>query len=196
LKNILIINAHQKYPGKSEGNLTQTLIDSASEILNNNGYKIKYTHIENGYEVKEELEKFQWADGVIFQYPVYWMHMPWTSKKYIDEVFSGGKLTVTFKSDGRSESDPSKRYGTGGLLGGKKYMLSMTYNCPMSEFDNDDSFYEGLSLDQANVAVHKVFQFCGMSNLQSHAVHDVHKAGADITSQIERFKEVVKSNFL
>ena len=196
MKNILIINAHQRYPGKSEGKLTKTLIDTASEILKDREYELKHTDIESGYEVKKELEKLQWADGIIFQYPVYWMHMPWIAKKYIDEVFSGGKGSVTFISDGRSSSDPSCRYGTGGLLGGKKYMLSMTYNCPASEFDNEDSFYEGLSLDQANVGIHKVFQFCGMENLQSHAVHDVHKADADITSQIETFKKTVDKNFI
>jgi modulator of drug activity B len=195
MKNILIINAHQRYAGKSEGNLTQTLIDSAQTILEEKGCEVKTSIIESNYDTAQELEKITWADAIIFQYPVYWMHMPWIAKKYIDTVISAGKGTSTYTGDGRSSTDTSKKYGTGGHLKGKKYMLSMTYNCPASEFDNPEGFYEGLSLDQANIAVHKIFQFCGMEKLTSHAVHDVHKAGADITSQIETFKEVVKSNF-
>ena len=57
-------------------------------------------------------------------------------KKYIDETFTQG---IHYSSDGRSRSDESKTYGSGGLLKGK-YMLSLTYNCPTSEFSNKAGF--------------------------------------------------------
>lgn len=59
----------------------------------------------------------------------------------------GKEILVTYVSDGRTRSDASKRYGSGGLMQGKQYMLSITYNCPISEFNNKEGFFEGLSLD-------------------------------------------------
>ena len=36
-------------------------------------------------------------------------------------------------------------------------MLSITYNCPKSEFNNPNGFFDGLSLDEANVLLIKLF---------------------------------------
>ncbi|AXX92295.1 flavodoxin [Malaciobacter molluscorum LMG 25693] len=196
MKKILIINAHQKYESFAEGNLTQSYIDKANNFFTKNGFEVKNTAIDKGYDVKEELEKFAWADYVLFQYPVYWMSLPWISKKYIDEICSGGAGTVTYESDGRSRTDASKKYGSGGLLKGKKYMLSITYNCPESEFDNKDGFFEGLSLDQANFAVHKTFQFCGLEQLKTYSVHDVYKGDLNLEKELEKFEDILKDNFL
>jgi len=195
-KNILIINGHQKYEGQSEGELTKVYIDTAKEFLSKNNLNIKTTKVEDSYDIKDELSKFDWADYILFQYPVYWMGVPWITKKYIDEIFSGGYGTVTCASDGRSRDDASKKYGSGGLMNDKKYMLSLTYNCPHTEFDNKDGFFDGLSLDQAHVATHKTFQFCGANPLESYAVHDVHKENLDLESELKRFKEVLKRNFI
>ena len=157
---------------------------------------MKHSVVESTYDVKDELKKLAWADYILFQYPVFWMGVPWITKKYIDEVFSSGVNTVTYVSDGRSKADPSKKYGSGGLMQGKKYMLSLTYNCPDTEFDNKDGFFDGLSLDEANVATHKLFQFCGADPLETYAIHDVFKEELDINSQLERFKTTLKRNFI
>lgn len=194
-KNVLLINAHQKYEGFAEGNLTRDYINKADSFFNANGFEVKHTNIEAGYDSDEEIEKLLWADYILLQYPVYWMTLPWIAKKYIDEVFtpSQGQLYV---NDGRSRDDDSKRYGSGGLMTDKKYMLSLTYNCPESEFCNKDSFFEGLSLDEANFAVHKVFQFCGAKQLETYAVHDVYKGDMDLEKELNKFEETLKRNFL
>jgi modulator of drug activity B len=103
---------------------------------------------------------------------------------------------VTYAGDGRSREDASKRYGSGGLMGDKKYMLSLTYNCPTSEFDNKDGFFEGLSLDEANYAVHKTFQFCGAKQLETYSVHDIFKGDLDLNLELEKFKKILAKNFL
>ncbi|WP_152020087.1 NAD(P)H-dependent oxidoreductase, partial [Aliarcobacter butzleri] len=156
-------------------------------------FEVKYTHIEKGYDVEEECQKFEWADYVLFQYPVYWMGIPWIAKKYFDETFTQGRH---YESDGRSRSDASKTYGSGGLLKGKKYMLSVTYNCPISEFDNPKGFFDGLSLDQAHVATHKTFEFCGLKPLKTYSVHDIFKGDLDLAKELEKFESVLKENFL
>ena len=196
MKNVLIINGHQRYDQIAEGKLTKLFIDTASDFLTENGFNVKHSVVESDYSIEDELEKLAWADYILFQYPVYWMGVPWITKKYIDEIFSGGVNTVTYVSDGRSREDASKRYGSGGLMQGKKYMLSLTYNCPESEFDNENSFFDGLSLDEANVATHKLFQFCGAQPLETYAIHDIFKSDLDIDTELKRFKETLERNFI
>lgn len=182
MKRVLLLNLHQKYEGIANGNLTRDLLKEAKNFFLDQGYEVKETNIDDGYSISEEVEKFQWADLFFVQSPVYWMGLPWLGKKYIDEIFSAGASTVTYSSDGRSRNDPSKTYGSGGLMGGKRYILSFTYNCPESEFDNPKGFFDGLSLDEANIALHKTFQFCGATPYPSFSVHDVYKSEFDIKS--------------
>ena len=193
MKKVLIINGHQYYDVVAKGELTKHYIDKASDFFKANGFEVKHTDIEKGYKVEEECEKFQWADYVLFQFPVYWMGLPWIAKKYLDETFTQGRH---YSSDGRSRSDASKLYGSGGLLTGKKYMLSLTYNCPASAFNNKNSLFDGLSLDEAQVAVHKTFQFCGLKPLETYAVHDIFKGDLDLNAELEKFEKVLTKNFL
>ena len=192
-KKVLILNGHQYYDVVARGELTQAYINKANDFFLKNGFEVKHTTIEKGYDKEEECEKFEWADYVLFQYPVYWLGLPWIAKKYLDETFTQGRH---YSSDGRSRNDASKLYGSGGLLTGKKYMLSLTYNCPASAFDNKNSLFDGLSLDEAQVAVHKTFQFCGLKPLETYAVHDIFKGDLDLNAELEKFEKVLTKNFL
>ncbi|WP_419764686.1 MAG: NAD(P)H-dependent oxidoreductase [Arcobacter sp.] len=196
MKNVLILNGHQYYKDIAEGNLTKDYINKADEFLSKNGFTIKHSTVDKDYDINEEVEKFAWADYIIFQYPVYWMTLPWKAKKYVDEIFSTGAGKVTYAGDGRSRNDASKKYGSGGLMNDKKYMLSLTYNCPTSEFDNKDGFFEGLSLDEANYAVHKTFQFCGAKQLETYSVHDIFKGDLNLDLELDRFEKVLAKSFL
>lgn len=196
MKNILIINGHQRYDEIAEGNLTKMYINSASEFFKKNSFNLKYSVVESDYDVKEEVEKFVWADYILFQYPVYWMGVPWITKKYIDEVFSAGNHNGLYMNDGRSRSDATKRYGSGGLMQGTKYMISLTYNCPISEFSANDGFFDGLSLDEANIATHKTFQFCGAEPLETYSVHDIFKGDLNPENELLVFQETLKRNFI
>ena len=195
MKHVLLLNLHQKYEGFAEGNLTRELLKEARAFFTEHGYEVRETAVEEGYEVGEELEKLAWADVIFVQSPVFWMGLPWLAKKYMDEVFSGGNSTVTFVNDGRSRDDASKKYGSGGLMNEKRYMLSFTYNCPASEFDNPEGFFEGMSVDEANIALHKIFQFCGAKPLPSHSVHDVYKAGFNLDEALQGLRRTLEENF-
>lgn len=195
MKHILLLNLHQKYEGFANGKLTRDLLAEAKKFFLAHGYEVRETSIDGGYNVAEELEKFKWADVFFVQSPVYWMGLPWLAKKYVDEVFTGGNNTVTYVSDGRSRDDASKKYGSGGLMQGKKYMLSFTYNCPPSEFNNPNGFFEGMSVDQANIALHKLFQFCGAQPLKSYSVHDVYKSDFKLDEALQGLNQVLAKNF-
>lgn len=63
----------------------------------------------------------------------------------MDDVFTEGHGAL-YASDGRTRSDASKKYGSGGLIQGKKYMLSLTWNAPLEAFTEKDQFFEGWAL--------------------------------------------------
>ena len=196
MKNVLIINGHQRYDIVAEGKLTQIYIDTADEFLTDKGFNVKHSVAQSDYDPVEEVEKFKWADYFIIQFPVYWMGVPWMMKKYIDEVFSAGEKNGIYASDGRTRSDVSKRYGSGGLMQGKKYMLSLTYNCPTSEFDDKEGFFDGLSLDEAHIATHKTWQFCGAEPMSSYSVHDIFKGDLDIEAEKSKFISILNQNII
>lgn len=192
MKKVLIINGHQYYENIAEGNLTRDIINRAKSFFEKKGLEVSEATVDKEYNIEEERKKLQEADFVFFQHPVYWMGMPWKAKKYLDEVLTQGDH---YSGDGRSREDASKKYGSGGLLKGK-YMISLTYNCPESEFDNQEGFFDGLSLDEANIADHKIFQFCGLEKTESYAVHDIFKGDLDLEKELEKLEKTLTKNFL
>ena len=74
--------------------------------------------------------------------------------------------------------------------------LAFAANKASSAFDNKDNLFDGLSLDQAHVAVHKTFQFCGLKPLETYAVHDIFKGDLDLNAELEKFEKVLTKNFL
>lgn len=165
MANILIINGHQKTPFAS-GRLNRTLVSEMKKFLSQN-HHVKMTTIEKGYDPQKEQKKFMWADTIIFQYPVYWFGAPAILKQYIQDVYAYGIFYQT-SQDG---------YGQGGLLKGKTYMLSTTWNAPKEAFGK---FLP--TIDEALVAMHQAQSFVGMKALPSFSCHDVIK-----NPQIEKY---------
>ncbi|WP_066803785.1 NAD(P)H-dependent oxidoreductase [Moraxella oblonga] len=174
MQNILIINAHQPYDF-SKGELTKSLIDVATKSLQNKGLIVKHSKVTD-YAVADELEKWQWADAVILQFPSNWMMIPWLAKKYMDDVFTAGMGGILCNTDGRSSVNPSINYGTGGKMHGKKYMLSATFNAPKNTFDNAQEYlFAGKGLDDLFFPIHCNFKFFAMEQLPTFACFDVIK---------------------
>ncbi|ECL3537990.1 TPA: NAD(P)H-dependent oxidoreductase [Campylobacter jejuni] len=180
MKNILLLNGAKEF-GNSKGQLNLTLHNHALEILKTLGYEVDQTHIDQGYDPKEEIQKFIKADAVIYQMPAWWMGEPWIVKKYIDEVFGLG-AGVLFKNDGRTHENPSKNYGKGGLDHGKKYMFSLTWNAPLEAFNDKNEFFEGKGVDMVYWHLHKAHEFIGMKALQTFMCNDVVK-----NPQVEKY---------
>ncbi len=188
MSKVLIINGHQRYEGFAEGKLNRALADRAAEVLGAAGHDVETTIVESGYDVAEELQKYVRADAVIVQTPAYWMSAPWLLKKYIDEVYTSGIGAVLCKDDGRTRSDPSKKYGSGGLMKGKKYLISTTWNAPLEAFEDPNQFFEGRGVDGPFMWLHKVFQFFAMEPLPSFSCHDVLK-NPNIEEDLARFEK-------
>jgi modulator of drug activity B len=197
MKNILIINAHQKWEGMSAGNLNTLYQDKMTSYFEEHDFFVKTTKIEEGYDINQEIDKHVWADLVITQTPVFWFNTPWIHKKYIDEVFTAAlmqqKIVLT---DGRLLEDKSKQYGTGGISQGKKYMISTTWNAPEDAFDNASQvLFEGKSADDALINLSVNYKFCGFEILEGFHSYNVIKdpqIEKDITRLTKRLDTLIK----
>ena len=171
--NILLIDGGKAF-AHSAGRLNHTLHQVARDTLSALGHNVRETVIDDGYDIQQEVEKFQWMDAVIWQMPGWWMHEPWTVKKYIDEVFTAGSGTL-YTSDGRHRVSPTEGYGTGGLLQGRRHMLSLTWNAPREAFTREGDFFEGLGVDALYMHFHKAHEFMGTTQLPTFICYDVIK---------------------
>ena len=188
MSKVLIINAHHHYPF-SEGKLNKTLETKINDHLVAQGHSVRKTRIDEGWDTDQEIANHEWADLLVLQTPVNWMGVPWTYKKYMDEVFTAGMDGRLCHGDGRSESQPKSNYGAGGALKGKKYMLSLTFNAPEESFDDDTEYlFQGKSVDDLLFPMHMNFRFFGMEALPTFACFDVMK-NADIDNDIQRLSE-------
>ncbi|MBW4793234.1 NAD(P)H-dependent oxidoreductase [Pseudomonas tolaasii] len=177
MKKALIINAFQLYEDFSKGELNETMANVIQEEMERRGYDVRTTNIEQGYIVDEEVEKHVWADIIFLQAPIHWFGAPWIYKKYADEVFTAGLLQKRLiVDDGRTRTDPAKQYGTGGLMQGKKYMLSLTWNAPRAAFDDKDQYlFTGKSVDEVMIGNTANYRFCGAEILPSFSCFNVIK---------------------
>ncbi|MGY6624104.1 MULTISPECIES: NAD(P)H-dependent oxidoreductase [Acinetobacter] len=186
MKNILLINGAKTF-AHSNGQLNDTLTELAQEVLSGLGHQVQVTRADSEYDAKAEVEKFLWADTVIYQMPGWWMGAPWTVKKYIDDVFTEGHGSL-YASDGRSRSDASKKYGSGGLIHNKNYMLSLTWNAPMDAFNDAEQFFHGVGVDGVYLPFHKANQFLGMQTLPTFIVNDVIKA-PEVSAYMAQYRD-------
>lgn len=194
--NALIINSHQKHL-LAVGKLNKSVEDIIEKTFLDAGGIVTKTKIEDGYNPEEEVEKHLNADVVIIQSPVYWFSLPWIGKKYIEDVLMAGLSSQKMCSgDGRSREDPSKQYGSGGKMQGKKFMLSLTWNAPRSAFgDKSQHLSEGRTVDDVFFPVEASYRFCGFEIVPSFSFFDViknldfEKGSAEIKSHLkEHFK--------
>ncbi len=188
MKKIFIINGGQKF-AHSGGQFNQTVQDWTVEFLSkNNDYQIKTTRVEDEIDLQKEVEKFVWADLIIYHTPVWWFQLPNLFKKYIDDVFTHGHNNGIYKSDGRSRVNPNINYGTGGLLHGRKYMLTTSWNAPATAFTLPGEFFEETSVDDGVMfGFHKMNKFTGMEKVNGFHFHDVEKGATP--ENIVIFKE-------
>ena len=194
MKKIFIINAHEAYEF-SKGELNRTLTGLAIEHLASAGYETQLTTMKDDWDIDQEIGKHQWADAILLQTPVNWMGVPWSFKKYMDFVYSFGMDGRLCAGDGRTRSDPTRQYGSGGTLTGKRYMLSLTFNAPRESFDDPaQTFFAGKSVDDLFLPMHLNFRFFGMESMPTFVCYDVMK-NPDIENDLQKFRAHLTSAF-
>ena len=193
---IFIINGGQVF-GHSGGRFNATIAqETISFFQSQPGFEVKVTQINDGYDAKEEVAKYKWADIVIYHTPVWWFQVPHGLKKYIDVVFTEGHRTGIYNSDGRSAENPTINYGTGGTLHGRKYMLTTSWNAPKEAFTLPGEFFNERSVDEgAMFGFHRMNAFTGMKPIEGIHFHDVEK-NSDIETDVKRYRAHLEETFV
>ena len=194
MSKIFILNGHQPYPF-AKGQLNAALVERARAYLDRLGYEVRVTRVADGYDVDQEVANHQWADVIVMQFPVNWMGVPWSFKKYMEEVYTAGMDGRLCHGDGRSAEAPKANYGMGGALDGTRYMISATLNAPAEAFDDPaEPFFEGGSLDDLLRPMHLNARFFGMTPLPSFGAFDVMK-NPNIERDLARFDRHLQAVF-
>lgn len=196
MTKIFIINGGQKF-GHSGGKFNETIAQETEYFFkNNSNFEVKTTDINNEYNAAEEVDKFVWADVIVYHTPIWWFQLPHGFKKYIDVVFTEGHAKGIYHSDGRSSKNPAINYGTGGMLHGRKYLLTTSWNAPKEAFTLPGEFFNEKSVDDGPLfGFHRMNAFTGMTSLESMHFHDIEK-NADVPRDLELYKEHLTKLFL
>ncbi|SHF25717.1 NAD(P)H-dependent oxidoreductase [Chryseobacterium vrystaatense] len=196
-KTVLLINSHLTYPGMSEGKLNASFYNVAKAFFISNNYKVLETKIQEGYSIEEEVEKHLQADIIILHTPVNWENTPWIYKKYVDEVFTSALKSQKFLSgDGRSSEDPTKQYGTGGKMQGKKFMISATWNAPKESFnDPEQNLWKGKTADDALFNIAANYLFIGFDVVPGYYCYDIFH-NKHIKEDLENYPDHLKKVFI
>jgi modulator of drug activity B len=196
MKNIFVINGGQVF-GHSGGKFNKTLLDTTiAYFADKDGFEVRSTDVNYIYDPKQEVENYKWADVIIYHTPVWWFQLPHGFKKYIDVVFTEGHQNGIYHSDGRSSANPAINYGTGGMLHGKKYLLTSSWNAPKEAFTLPGEFFNERTVDEgALFGFHRMNAFTGMQPLESIHFHDVEK-NADIPTDLQRYTNHLDKLFL
>lgn len=195
MKKVLIINAGQNF-GHSGGKYNDTIAENTLAVLNKfENIEVKTTQIADGFDRDEEVKKFVWADFIIYHTPIWWFQLPNGFKKYIDEVFTAGHAKGIYMSDGRKAENPEINYGTGGMLGGRKYMVTTSWNAPETAFTLPGEFFNETSVDNGPLfGFHRMNAFVSLEKMESFHFHDVEK-NANIERDMKLYRDHLEQVF-
>lgn len=173
--NVFIINGGQTF-AHSGGMFNNTLTGWTIEVMKEKNFKYRVTNINDRFDPMAEVENFKWADIIIYHTPIWWMQLPNGMKRYIDEVFTAGHKNGIYLNDGRSHKNPDVNYGTGGLMQGKRYMVTTSWNAPQTAFTLEGEFFDRHTVDEGVLfGFHKMNQFVGMKRIEGFHFHDLEK---------------------
>ena len=90
MTNVFIINGGHKF-AHSPGRFNRTLLEKTKSFLEaKEVFNIQTTQIGEDYDLNTEVEKYRWADIIIYHTPIWWFQVPFGFKEYIGKVFTAG----------------------------------------------------------------------------------------------------------
>lgn len=192
IKHVLIVNGGAQH-AFAAGSLNAMLADVAGDTAASAGATYELTKVFEPYDPEEEVQRFLRADLIVYQMPAWWMGTPWPMKRYIDEVFTTGYGRL-YAHDGRTPDNPDGVYGSGGLLTGRRYLISATWNAPESAFSAPGGMFEQRGVEALYFPFHKANQMLGLTPFPTHVFTDVIK-DPKIDRDVERYRKYLTSIF-
>lgn len=131
-------------------------------------------------EIEQELQKLEWCDLMIWQFPLWWISVPAGLKGWIDRVFAAKRIY-----------DTAHCYENG-FMKGKKAMLSFTTGIPQP----------GYTAGQIGGDIHEIIkpiqrgilEFVGFSVLQPNIVFSAsHVSDDDRKVELDKYLQRLKS---
>lgn len=195
MKHIFIINAGQDFEhagGLYNQRITEETVAYFKQFAD---VEVQVTQVDADYNPEAEVQKYVWADYVIYHTPIWWFQVPFKFKKYIDEVFSAGHQNGLYFSDGRRSANPDLNYGKGGMLQGRKYMVTSSWNAPQTAFTLPGEFFNETPVDDGILfGFHRMNAFIGLDTIAGFHFHDVEKK-PQIAIDMAAYKEHLEAAF-
>jgi modulator of drug activity B len=192
IRHALIVNGGAPH-AFAEGRLNAMMADVACAAAASAGATYEMTRAFEPYDPKVEVQRYLRADLIVYQMPAWWMGAPWPMKRYIDEVFTAG-YGLLYAHDGRTPENPDGAYGSGGLLAGRRYLISATWNAPEIAFSAPSGLFEGRGAEALYFPFHKANQMLGLTPFPTIIFSDVIK-DPTIDRDVERYRAYLKSIF-
>jgi NAD(P)H dehydrogenase (quinone) len=139
-----------------------------------------YATENNGFalDIQTELDKLEWCDTLIFQFPLWWFGLPAILKGWVDKVLAMGKT-----------------YGMGrfydhGVFQGKRAMCSLTTGGPGTMYSE-----YGLNGDINMILFpinHGIFRFVGFDPLPPVVIYSPVRLSPEVRqAELQRYRETV-----
>lgn len=107
--------------------------------------------------LQAEMDKLDWCDTLILQFPLWWLGMPAIMKGWVDRVFALGRAYG------------GGRYFSRGVFAGKRAMCAITIGGPAEAYDEDGAY--GPLPAILHPIHHGILAFTGFSVAEPFVVH-------------------------
>ncbi|MDI9313611.1 MAG: NAD(P)H-dependent oxidoreductase, partial [Hydrotalea sp.] len=152
--------------------------------------RYNYEHKTLAPDIIAEFEKMQWADLVIYHFPLYWFSMPAILKGWFDRVFLSGPCYG------------GKNFYEAGKMAGKKAMLTITAGSRQGFFENEQSLH-GDWLTLLRPILRGTLYYVGFDVLPPFTAHFVpysdaaarHKMLVDYENHLKKIEELKPLSF-
>jgi glutathione-regulated potassium-efflux system ancillary protein KefF len=155
-KKILILFAHLDF---QHSKIQRAMVDAVRGLPFIRFHNVLESYPDFFIDVEQERESLEWANLIVFQFPVYWYSTPAILKHWQDTVLTRGYA-----------------YGKGGnALRGKDFMVSLSSGGNKEAYTADG--VHGRPLDEFLYPLQQMARFCGMNWLSPKVLQGGHDLG-------------------
>ena len=173
-KHLLVVSGHARIEVSTA---TKTIMEEVKkEFPEAELLYLDQTYPDFKIDIRRERQRVSSADIIVLQYPIQWYSAPAIMKRWLEEVFTFG-----FAHDSK-----------GGLLNGKKLIISMTSGAPESQYHIGER--QNYPMDVYQLPLVQLADLCGMdfSGMVYTGGYNIMRKVADKDLHIQKAQEHAK----